>query len=256
MRRTGQKSIIRFIAVAVTAGLGLASLQGLTPAAASSAPQPGPTYAQPGVTYVGYPTNRVGNGFPSIGGRIEVTVSADGRSVTRFAAIDVPYPANPANAACLGSTFSYTFTGNVPITTPPGYPDNFYFVDTSPLSAPDLRPLDFDGNFDPGTVTGRFSYEEPGWDADPFNKCNTQGNLGWTASAPGGCTGSPEYVELKAQVDVLTKQMKKLLKKVKKAKKAGQRDKAAKLRRKFKKLKGERNRLQDRLDPMCHTVGP
>lgn len=255
MRRTTKNPVLTLTAAAATAALTLTAVATIVPSAASAAPTPGPTYAQPGVTYVGYPTALVGNGFPSIGGRIEVTVSADGRSVTRFAAIDVPFPANPANAACAGTTFSYTFTGNVPITTPPGYDDHYYFIDTSPDATPELTPLDFDGSFDPGTVTGRFAYEDPSWDSDPLHYCSTQGNLGWTASAPGGCHGSPEYLQLDEKIQALAKVIKKLNKKIAKAKRAGQFNKALKLRQKVRKVKGQRGQLIDILDPMCAVVG-
>ena len=250
MRRTTKHPALTLTAAAAAAGLTLTAVA-TTVSAASAAPAAGPTYAQPGVTYVGYTTALVGNGYPSTGGRIEVTVSADGLSVTRFAAVDVPFPVNPANAACKGTTFSYAFTGNVPITTPPGYGADYAFVDTSPAAAPELLPLDFDGSFDPGTATGRFAYEEPGWRDSPLTKCSTQGNLAWTASAPGGCTGSPEYLALDEQIKDLAKVIKKLNKKIAKAKKAGRFDQAAKLRRKVRKLKGQRGSLVDVQEPMC-----
>lgn len=218
---------------------------------------------QAGVTYTGTASNAGVAG--TVTGTVEIDVSADGSSVTRFAVIDGTFPSWQFNdPSCAGKAFSYTWTGSIPITEPPGYPPGFHFFDTSPDPAPASKPFDFDGATDrPGTISGRFAYEEP-----DGTSCNTE-NIGWTASAPGGCAGSPEYLAQKAKVDGLQAKVDRLKAKIRKFKKTYRKliakekfgaakrvaRKRGKANAKRRKLLGELIRARDMLEPMCAT-GP
>ncbi|WGX94738.1 hypothetical protein [Nocardioides sp. L-11A] len=253
MIRTGKRSVQVLLASAATAALALTPLAVATPVSAEAALSPSPTYAQAGVTYVGYPLpGRVMYASPPGAGRVEVTVSADGRSISRFSVIDAVFPANPANAACAGTRYSYTLTGPIPITTPPGYEDDYLFFSTMSPGLGQVNDLEIDGSIDPGRMIGRFAYEEPGWDDDPTNKCTTQGNVGWTASAPGGCLGSPEHVQLQNRSDTLTEKIAKLAKKLKKAKRADKDKRVRKLKHKSRKAKSELSQVNQALTYLCN----
>lgn len=238
MIRAGKSPVNFFVATAATAALALASLAVATPEPAGAA-SPGPTYAQAGVTYVGYPLpGRVMYSSPPAPGIVTVTVSADGRSISQFSVTDAVYP---AASACAGTTYSYTLNGPIPIAATDGY------VHFSTMSSGDqVNALEIDGSIDPGRMIGRFIYD------DPINNCTSFGNVGWVASAPGGCLGSPEHVQLQSQFDTLSKKMVKWAKKMKKAKKADKDKRAWKFKRKYRKAKSARIPVIGALSVLCN----
>lgn len=237
----GKTSVRVFVASAATAALAMASLAVSSPPPAEASASPGPTYAQAGVTYVGYPLpGLVQYSSPPAAGRVEVTVSADGRSISRFSVTDAVFA---ADTPCAGITYSYTVNGPIPITNPQ---DRLLLFSTMSSSVPQANPLEIDGSIDPGRMIGRFSFD------DPTSNCTSFGNVGWVASAPGGCLGSPEHVQLQDQYDALTKKIAKLTKKAKRARKADKHKRAKKLRRKAGKATYRRYLLNQSLTTVCN----
>jgi hypothetical protein len=205
-----------------------------------------------GVTYTG---NTIDAGFAGpVSGTVEFDVSLDGSSVTRFA-VNFVMPTLPFGPpSCAGTTISQTFTGTVPIGSPPGYPPEYHFFDTSPIDAPETVPLDFDGSVggvggpDPGAMSGRFSYEDPDY---PNSGCTTGGGIGFEGTAT--CMQPATQASAQQKIDALKAKVKKLKKKLKAAKRADAPDKVKKLKKKLKKLKQQLAAAEGQLLPQCQA---
>jgi hypothetical protein len=172
--------------------------------------------------------------------------------VTRFA-VNFVMPSLPFGPpSCAGTPISQTFTGSVPIGPPPGYPPDYHFFDTSPLDAPNVIPLDFDGavggpgDIDGDALTGRFSYEDPDY---PNSGCTTGGGIGFEGTA--SCMEPATLASAQGKVDALKAKIKKLKTKLKKAKRADAPDKVKKLKKKLKKAKKALAAAEGDLLPSC-----
>ena len=137
------------------------------------------------------------------GGTVEVDISADGSSVTRFAVTDLP-TTTTQGGQCPALTTT-AFTGSVPSMELSADPPRHFFSTMAGPTEGMGGPLEFDVYDDrPNEISGRLAYSENGCgNVDPRGGFPGQ-NVSWNAMTGGGCFNSDAYLTAKANLESAT----------------------------------------------------